>query len=58
MSGAMGSMAMGGTAPLIEFPKYYCAVAGAAIGVAALANVFNHVVCRQRCVKIDLSLES
>ena len=51
MSGmAMGSMAMGGTAPLIEFPKYYWAVVGAAIGVATLVNIFNNVLYRHRYV--------
>ena len=46
----MGSMAMGGTAPLIEFPKYYWAVVGTAIGIAALVNLFNHVLYRHRYV--------
>ncbi|KAJ4297991.1 ferric-chelate reductase Frp1 [Kalmusia sp. IMI 367209] len=49
MSGmAMGSMSMGGTAPLIEFPKYYWAVVGTAIGIATLVNVYNNVLYRQR----------
>ncbi|KAJ4355975.1 ferric-chelate reductase Frp1 [Didymosphaeria variabile] len=49
MSGmAMGSMSMGGMAPLIEFPKYYWAVVGTAIGVATVVNIFNNVLYRQR----------
>ncbi|KAL1605367.1 ferric-chelate reductase Frp1 [Paraconiothyrium brasiliense] len=49
MSGmAMGSMSMGGMAPLIEFPKYYWAVVGTAIGVATVVNVFNNILYRQR----------
>ncbi|KAF2689319.1 hypothetical protein K458DRAFT_383975 [Lentithecium fluviatile CBS 122367] len=45
---AMGSMSMGELPPLIEFPKYYWAVVGTAIGVATSVNVFNHLLYRQR----------
>ncbi|CAI6339244.1 unnamed protein product [Periconia digitata] len=45
---AMGSMAMGGAAPLIDYPKFYWAVVGSAIGVATLANVYNQILFRQR----------
>ncbi|PVH97956.1 hypothetical protein DM02DRAFT_532115 [Periconia macrospinosa] len=41
-------MSMGGAAPLIDYPKFYWAVVGSAIGVATLVNVFNHVLYRQR----------
>jgi predicted ferric reductase len=43
-------MSMGSTAlpPLYDFPKMYWAVVGSAIGVAALVNLYNHVLCRQR----------
>lgn len=47
---AMGSMSMGGMAPLIEFPKYYWVVVGTAIGIATVVNVFNNVLYRQRYV--------
>ncbi|KAH7075506.1 ferric-chelate reductase [Paraphoma chrysanthemicola] len=42
---SMGSMAM---PALGEFPKFYWAVVGSAIGVATLVNLYNHVLCRQR----------
>ena len=48
MGMAMGSMSMGGLPPLIDFPKMYWAVVGSAVGIATLANVFNHVLYRQR----------
>jgi hypothetical protein len=49
MSGmAMGAMSMGGMAPLIEFPKYYWAVVGTAIGIATLVNMFNIALYRHR----------
>jgi hypothetical protein len=43
-------MSMGSAAlpPLYDFPKMYWAVVGSAIGVAALVNLYNHVLCRQR----------
>lgn len=44
----MGSMSMGGMPALIEFPKFYWAVVGTAIGVATLVNIYNHVLYRQR----------
>lgn len=56
MSGmAMGSMSMGGMAPLIEFPKYYWAVVGTVIGIATMVNVFNHILYRQRYVHLSIS---
>ncbi|KAF2259062.1 ferric-chelate reductase [Lojkania enalia] len=45
---AMGSMSMGGMPALVDFPKFYWAVVGSAIGVAMLVNVFNYVLYRQR----------
>ncbi|ORY18707.1 ferric-chelate reductase [Clohesyomyces aquaticus] len=49
MSGmAMGGMSMGGLPPLIDFPKMYWVVVGAAVGVATLVNIYNNVLCRQR----------
>lgn len=47
---SMGSMSMGGNAPLIEYPKYYWAVVGSAIGLATLVNIFNHLLYRHRYV--------
>ena len=52
MSGmAMGSMAMGGMIPMIDYPKMYWAVVGTAIGIATLVNVYNNVLCRHRSVQ-------
>lgn len=42
---SMGSMDM---PALGEFPKFYWAVVGSCIGVAALVNLYNHILCRQR----------
>jgi predicted ferric reductase len=44
------SMSMGGEGvpSLYEFPKFYWATVGSAIGIAALVNLYNHVLCRQR----------
>jgi hypothetical protein len=44
------SMSMGGDGvpSLYEFPKFYWAAVGSAVGVAALVNLYNHVLCRQR----------
>jgi predicted ferric reductase len=33
---------------LTEFPKFYYAVIGSAVGVAALVNLYNFILCRQR----------
>jgi predicted ferric reductase len=33
---------------LSEFPKFYWAVVGSAIGVGTVLNVYNHILCRQR----------
>jgi hypothetical protein len=45
---AMGSMSMGGALPLLDYPQMYWAVVGAAIAVATLVNIFNHILYRQR----------
>jgi hypothetical protein len=37
-----------GVPSLYEFPKFYWAAVGSAVGVAALVNLYNHVLCRQR----------
>lgn len=51
MSGmAMGSMSMDGMPPLIEFPKYYWYAVSSVIGIAAVVNVFNKILYRQRYV--------
>lgn len=47
---AMGGMSMGGAALLIDYPKFYWAVVGSAIGIATLVNVYNYALYRQRCV--------
>ena len=45
----MGSMSSGnGVPPLDDFPKIYYAVVGVAIGVAAVANLINIILYRQR----------
>lgn len=44
----MGGMSSGELPPLDDFPKFYWAVVGSAIGLATLVNVFNHVLYRQR----------
>ena len=45
---AMGGMSMGGQLPLMDYPKMYWAVVGAAIAVATLVNIINHVLYIQR----------
>jgi predicted ferric reductase len=42
------SMGMEGVPSLYQFPKFYWAAVGSAVGVAALVNLYNHVLCRQR----------
>ncbi|KAF1944225.1 hypothetical protein EJ02DRAFT_501575 [Clathrospora elynae] len=39
---------MGSLPALTEFPKFYYAVVGSAIGVATLVNVYNYALYRQR----------
>ncbi|OAL51138.1 ferric-chelate reductase [Pyrenochaeta sp. DS3sAY3a] len=34
--------------PLTEFPKFYYAVVGSAVGVATLVNIYNYALSRQR----------
>ncbi|KAF3047999.1 hypothetical protein E8E12_005606 [Didymella heteroderae] len=50
MSHNHGGMSMGSMAlpPLPEFPKFYYAVVGSAVAVAALANIYNRILYRQR----------
>jgi len=45
-----GSMSMGTVKlpALGEFPKFYWAVVGSAIGIATLVNLYNHILCKQR----------
>lgn len=43
---SMGSMV--DLPALTEFPKFYYAVVGSAVGVATLVNIYNHFLCRQR----------
>jgi len=46
---AMGSMSAGaGIPPLLEFPKFYYAVVGSAVGVGTLVHIYNHFLYRQR----------
>ena len=42
----MGSMA--NMPALTDFPTFYYAVIGSAVGVATLVNIYNHILCRQR----------
>jgi hypothetical protein len=45
----MGSMSSGTGIPALEdFPKIYWAVVGVTIGIAAVVNVINIMICRQR----------
>ncbi|KZM18801.1 ferric-chelate reductase Frp1 [Ascochyta rabiei] len=50
MSHNHGGMSMGSMAlpALPEFPKFYYAVVGSAVAVATLANIYNHILYRQR----------
>ncbi|KAF2829817.1 hypothetical protein CC86DRAFT_285879 [Ophiobolus disseminans] len=43
---------------LSEFPKFYWAVVGSAIGVTALVNLYNRVLCRQRLSAAKAGLQS
>ncbi|KAF2024347.1 ferric-chelate reductase [Setomelanomma holmii] len=49
--GSMGSMDM---PALDKFPKFYWAVVGSAVSVAALVNLYNHVLCRLRLSAANL----
>ena len=44
----MGSMSMGALPPMEDFHKIYWGVIGGTIGIAAIANVMNILICRQR----------
>jgi hypothetical protein len=47
--GAMGSTSTGGGVPaLLVFPQIYWAVVGVTVGIAALANLINIILYRQR----------
>jgi hypothetical protein len=50
MSHNHGGMSMGSVAlpALEEFPKFYYAVVGSAVGIATLVNIYNNVLYRQR----------
>lgn len=49
MDMSMGSMSIGnGIPPLIEFPKIYLGIVGGVVGIAAIANLANIIICRQR----------
>lgn len=49
MSGGMGNMSMGAGVPnLFYLQKMFWAAIGSAIAVAALINVYNKILCRQR----------
>lgn len=48
MSHNHGGASKAGLPPLAEFPKFYWAVVGTAIGVASLVHVVNVVISRQR----------
>lgn len=42
------SMGSGALPDLTEFPKFYWALVGSAVGIASLVNLYNHVLCHQR----------
>jgi hypothetical protein len=47
--GAMGSMSSGvGVPALLVFPQIYWAVIGVTVGIAAVVNLVNIILCRQR----------
>lgn len=49
MDMSMGSMSMGNGIPaLAEFPKIYLGLVGGVVGIAAIANVIDIFICRQR----------
>ncbi|KAF2499439.1 hypothetical protein BU16DRAFT_271123 [Lophium mytilinum] len=48
MDMTMGSMSMGGLPKLLDFPSFYWAVVGTAIGIATFVNFFNYIIYRQR----------
>lgn len=50
MSHNHGGMSMGSMSlpALPEFPKFYYAVVGSAVAVATFANIYNHILYRQR----------
>lgn len=55
MDMSMGSMSIGnGIPPLIEFPKIYLGIVGGVVGIAAIANLTNIIICRQRCAQFSL----
>ncbi|QDS70121.1 hypothetical protein FKW77_005359 [Venturia effusa] len=49
MDMSMGSMSIGNGIPaLTEFPKIYLGLVGGVVGVAAIANLSDIIICRQR----------
>jgi hypothetical protein len=54
----MAGMSMGELPPLEDFPKFYWAVVGSAIGVATLVNVFNYILYTQRYARFPPSAQS
>lgn len=46
---------MGNLPSLEDFPTFYYAVVGAAVGAAALVNIYNHILCGQRLSAAKLS---
>jgi hypothetical protein len=49
MDMSMGSMSSGdGMPPLLDFPKIYYSVVGVTVGIAAIANLINIILYRQR----------
>lgn len=48
MDMTMGGSTMGGLPKLLDFPSFYWAVVGTAIGIATLVNVSNYIIYRHR----------
>lgn len=50
MDMSMGSMSIGNGIPALgEFPKIYLGLVGGVVGIAAIANLTDIIICRQRC---------
>lgn len=53
----MSSMSIGTGIPALgEFPKIYLGLVGGVVGIAAIANVIDILICRQRCARSGYSI--
>lgn len=59
MSSGMGNMSMGNGVPgLFYLQKMFWAAVGAAIALATAVNVYNKILCRQRCATCVKTIET